>query len=136
VASITFDSTSQGILDAASKYRFKSITPVTLPPGTYTLAGYGWNDTDLEHNCIHGGVCEAFNTGGGLLTYIDSPFGGGFDPAGTLPTSTLGPGTPNFFSAANMRFDVVATPEPSTYLLFATGLLGLLGYGWRRKRTA
>jgi PEP-CTERM motif len=25
-------------------------------------------------------------------------------------------------------------PEPATYLLFATGLLGLLGYGWRRKQ--
>jgi hypothetical protein len=25
-------------------------------------------------------------------------------------------------------------PEPSTYLLFATGLASLLGYGWRRKK--
>src|SRR5262249_47036393 len=92
VAGITFYSTSQGILDAASKYRFKSITSVTLQPGIYALAGYGWSDADLEHNCILGGVCETFNTGGGLLTYIDSPFGGGNDPAGTLPTFSLGPG--------------------------------------------
>ena len=27
-----------------------------------------------------------------------------------------------------------AVPEPSTILLLATGLAGLLGYGWRRKR--
>ena len=25
-------------------------------------------------------------------------------------------------------------PEPSTYLLFATGLLGIIGYGWRRRK--
>jgi hypothetical protein len=29
-----------------------------------------------------------------------------------------------------------AVPEPSTYLLFATGLLGLLGYGWRYRPRA
>jgi hypothetical protein len=25
-------------------------------------------------------------------------------------------------------------PEPSTYLLFATGLLGIIGYGWRKRK--
>ena len=27
-----------------------------------------------------------------------------------------------------------SVPEPSTWLMFGTGLLGLLGYGWRRRR--
>jgi hypothetical protein len=27
-------------------------------------------------------------------------------------------------------------PEPSTYLLFGTGLLGILGYGWRKRKQA
>ncbi|MGE3541536.1 MAG: PEP-CTERM sorting domain-containing protein [Candidatus Tectimicrobiota bacterium] len=27
-------------------------------------------------------------------------------------------------------------PEPSTWLMFGTGLAGLLGYGWRRKKQA
>jgi len=38
----------------------------------------------------------------------------------------------------NIDFTVhgVHVAEPSSYLLFTTGLLGLLGYGWRRKRTA
>jgi hypothetical protein len=31
---------------------------------------------------------------------------------------------------------VSAAPEPSTWLMFGTGLIGLLGYGWRRKKSA
>jgi hypothetical protein len=27
------------------------------------------------------------------------------------------------------------TPEPSTWMLLGTGLLGLLGYGWRQRRS-
>lgn len=32
--------------------------------------------------------------------------------------------------------EVSGVPEPSTYLLFATGLASILGYGWRRKYAA
>jgi hypothetical protein len=126
VASQTFDSVSPGALDA--RYRFKSITPLILVPGRYVLAGYGWTATDLEHNCNNGGICETFNNGGGVLTYVDSPFGGSADPPGVIPTNTTG-ATTNYFSAANMQFTVV--PEPSTWLLFATVGVGLL-VGYRR----
>jgi hypothetical protein len=106
MAQMTFDSTSQGTLDPASKYRFKPLTPaVSLPPGTYVLAGYGWTSRDLEHNCdlSNNTGCDTFNTGGGLLTYVASPYGGGSDPPGTLPTHQCC-GNLNFYSAANMRF--------------------------------
>ena len=38
------------------------------------------------------------------------------------------------FMPAMILKKAVATPEPSTLLLAATGLLGLLAYGWRRLR--
>ena len=116
VASITFDSTSPGTLDAASKYRFKPITTVTLPPGIYILVGYGWTVTDPEHNCNSNVFvpCETFNTGGGLLSFINAPFGFGSDAPGTLPGRLFGGVPPgctaapcNFFSAANMKFDAL-----------------------------
>jgi phospholipase/lecithinase/hemolysin len=37
---------------------------------------------------------------------------------------------------ANEAAQAVATPEPSSVTLWASGLLGLLGYGWRRRNAA
>ena len=48
---------------------------------------------------------------------------------------------PNAYNAGidNFNFTTQPTsivPEPSTMLFLATGLVGILGYGWRRKRAA
>jgi hypothetical protein len=52
------------------------------------------------------------------------PFGGGFAlaDAGTPVPATLVAGS------------VHVIPEPTTLTLLATGTLGLLGYGWRRRK--
>jgi hypothetical protein len=120
-ASSTFSHSDPGTLDPASGgYRFKSISPLTLTPGLYVLAGYGWSSSDPEHNSNVNGTPDTFNTAGGALTYIGSPFGGGNDPAGTFPTVTCC-GNIDFFSAANIEFNVAAVPEPSTWLMMILG---------------
>ena len=39
-----------------------------------------------------------------------------------------------FYSAAVRHGETTPTPEPGTWVLMGTGLVGLLGYGWRRKK--
>lgn len=68
---------------------------------------------------------------------LRDPFaqGEGFVEPFALATNTGGTaswdGTPTSFT-----FDSEVTPEPSSYLLFGTGLLGIIGLAWRRKRLA
>jgi len=52
--------------------------------------------------------------------------------AGTMGVRT--PDIGSLFGAVTLYTQ--PTPEPGTVLMFATGLLGLLGYGWRRKKPA
>ena len=134
LASATFDSGSQGTLDVASRYRFKSIAPLVLGTGEYVLAGYGWTNADPEHNCNISGTCDTFNTFGGRLTYLGSPFGSSVDPGGVLPTNECC-GNLNFFSAANIE---AAVPEPSTWAMMLIGFAGVgyLAFRKAKKREA
>ncbi len=53
-----------------------------------------------------------------------------FNPRGQISQFAAGLNYPT-----DLTFAPTPTPEPSTLALLATGVLGLLGYGWPRRRT-
>lgn len=71
LASATFSSADPGTLEGA--HRFKSITPVMLPVGSYTISAYGYN---IEKALNAGsGITGPSTNGGGALSFIRSRYG-------------------------------------------------------------
>jgi len=130
IASQTFTAANPGTFDAASNYWFKSISPLDLAVGQYTLVGYGWDAANQEHNSHVGGPGPVFN--GDVVEFVQSVWtAAGTASAPTWPTVTYGPTEPDFFDGPNMRFEVAAVPLPGAVLL---GALGLGVAGWRLRR--
>ena len=79
-------------------------------------------------------------------SHANSPFSASYNVIGAvdngLLTLTISHDSGDFYfaqstlAATGTRTDLVAaqTPEPGTWVLMGTGLVGLLGYGWRRKQ--
>jgi len=123
----TFTSVDAGTLVGGS--RFKSVLPFVLPPGDYTVGGWGFGASERNGNVGTGSVESPIDDGGGAITFVGgSRFG---DPAtpGSFPASVDG-GPPNRYDSGTFEFDVV--PEPSAAGLVSLG--ALLLFARRRRR--
>jgi hypothetical protein len=128
----SFDSASPGLPDLVNDGQYdlyKTIAPVLLDPGNYSIVAVGFSNQDPNGNTGYPGGLGAAEDGSGLLTYTGSSR---FDAAqmGTLifPTTTDG-GPANRYDAGTFEF--TATPEPASFILIGTGL-ALISFGRRR----
>ena len=67
----------------------------------------------------------------GIYTYQDVSGSTGAIPANAF-TDLITPSSNEAFYGVAMA--PAAVPEPSTFLLFGVGVIGLLGYRWRRAK--
>jgi large repetitive protein len=93
--------TMSGAMDPLeANHRMRSITPVVLAPGEYTIVALGYGAGEQNGNSNIGGFPgTTTNTGGGLITFNSASFGGA---TFGLPTSPFA--TDNVFHAGTFKF--------------------------------
>ncbi len=99
VPAITITGSSDPI---SGLFRMRDVAPVTLAPGQYTVVSFGYSSSDPNGNTNSGSSLATLNTGGGLITHVDSPW----DALAImgLPASTH---TAGGFHAGNFSFRAV-----------------------------
>jgi hypothetical protein len=149
--SLVDNSTSPGVADGTHCVFTHSMAPPSFTDYTLTFSNFGGSSasitafgltvTDFASN-IEETVTITYDAGGltgTLLTvtggqpdYTQNFVGLTVDSAEAFDSITL---TFNDNSSGMQWFDeVICTPEPSSFVLLVLGAVGLLAYGWRRRR--
>ena len=99
---------------------------VSMPSGSLTFSGQQFSDFGFTWSA-------GFRPGNYTLVNAGSISGLGSNISGSidgLPATLSVQGSGN-----NQDLVLNVTPEPSTFAMLAAGAIGLVGYGWRRRRT-
>jgi len=124
LGSQTFTNANPGTLDGGS--RFKSISPLSLVPGSYTIVSYGYSSSNLNGNS--GVPPWTTNSGGGAISFVGSSRFGG--PLGASIGTTLDGGPANQYAAGTFKATLVPESQPISIL----GVMTVLGLGIALKR--
>lgn len=108
-----------------------------VPQGVFnSSAGQTFTfDIDLGHAGVLDYVTDGLENGGLFFTIVS-----------LQSTSQAGGGTPNFYTRQNLQssaiapaitidYEIVSVPEPSTFVLAALGLMGLVAYRFRGRNS-
>lgn len=115
---VSFTSSSAGTQINADA--FKTVTPFTLAPGSYTVIAAG---ADIFNSLGATNTSSTTNSGGGLISFVG---GGRYNPAAGLNfAGTVDGGPANRYDAGTFQFASTAVAEPATFALLGTGLLAL-----------
>ncbi len=121
---------TQGTLIDGS--RFLSITPVSLPVGDYSIVSWGYSSTDLDGNYTDPPPATILNDYGGAISFVGS---GRYSlTADTFPTIIDGGAADQFYAGTFEVDPPPVVPLPASVLLLGTGLLAMVGLGWRQRR--
>ena len=111
-------------------HRFRTIDPLPLGTGQYSIVAYGFDDTDRNGNAdgfgaFPGDFPWTVSDGGGALLFTASRFGGTPGSSiGTIPDSTQ---PPNKYAAGSFSFELGTDETPTPIPLPPTALMLLAG---------
>jgi hypothetical protein len=107
-------------------FRWGSITPYLLAPGQYRIGGQSFKYL-FPYDAVGVVTVDGYT----WETNVQAI------GAGLIYPNLSSPGAFGQNAILAVDFSIVsAVPESSTLILLASGLAGILGYGWRRKRAA